>query len=298
MSSTNSSRKVVTVDEQAFENAGEQAVDEDGFPVVDETPTFEAAVEQETQAKVDANHPYGIADTSDERIHGVTLEQEERIRARDAELEHIRAQAELGTQDGREQRTREVAAQGSKERQQEFQKRAASVDPMADPEQDDPRAELSQDELATVNMEADRLATRLDGWARAAISRRLAEAVVEGTDMTSAVVRVFEELQTAPGGTVPIGKLEDVDRKEVSIEGRVSVLWEPSSPAIQQVGLIEDESGKTKLTSWVASDQPWIEEGERVRIHGAAKNWYDGRVSVALTGWSTVMFPERGQWWE
>ncbi|TKX52887.1 DNA-binding protein, partial [Halorubrum sp. SP9] len=89
------------------EQTESEAVDEDGFPVVDETPEFEAAVEQETQAKVDANHPDGIADTSTERIHGVTLEQEERIRAREAELEHISAQAELGTQDGREQRTRE-----------------------------------------------------------------------------------------------------------------------------------------------------------------------------------------------
>jgi len=298
MSSNNSSRKVVTVDEQAFEKADEQAVDEDGFPVVDETPEFEATVDEEIQAKVDANHPDGIADTSKDRIHGVTLEQEERIRAREAELERISAQAELGTQDGREQRTREVVAQGSTQRRREFQKRVASVDPMIDPERDDPQAELSQHELATVNTEADRLATRVDGWSRAAISRRLAEAVVDGTDLTSAVVRVFEELQTAPGGTVPIDALEDVGRKEVSIEGRVTVLWEPSSPAISQVGLIEDDSGKTKFTSWKASDAPWIKQGERVRIHGAAKNWYNGRVSLAVTGWSTLHFPERGRWWE
>ena len=298
MSSNNASGKVVTVDEQAFEKAGGQAVDEDGFPVVDETPEFEAAVEQETQAKVDANHPDGIADTSEDRIHGVTLEQEERIRAREAELERISAQAELGTQEGREQRTREVVAQGSTQRRREFQKRAASVDPRVDPERDDPRAELSQDELATVNTEADRLATRVDGWSRAAVSRRLAEVVVDGTDMTSAVVRMFEKLQTAPGQVVPIGKLEDIDRKEVSIEGQVEVLWESNSPAIAQVGLIADDSGKTKFTSWVASDQPHINEGERVRIQGAAKNWYDGRVSVALTGWTTVHFPERGRWWE
>ncbi|MDL0141701.1 replication factor A [Halobacterium salinarum] len=298
MSSNNASGKVVSVDEQAFENADEQAVDADGVPVVDDTPAFEATVEQETQAKVDANHPEGIADTNTERIHGVTLEQEERIRAREAELERISAQAELGTQDGREQRTRAVAAEGSTQRRREFQQRAASVEPMADPERDDPRAELSQDELATVNTEADRLATRLDGWSRAAISRRLAEAIVDGRDLTSAVVRVFEELQTAPGGTVPIDALEDIDRKEVSVEGRVTQLWEPSSPSIAQVGLIEDESGRTKLTSWKASDAPWIEEGERVRIHGAAKNWYNGRVSVAVTGWSTLHFPERGRWWD
>jgi ssDNA-binding replication factor A large subunit len=286
------------VDEQAFENPDEQAVDEDGFPVVDETPDFEAAVEQETQAKVDANHPDGIADTSTERIHGVTLEQEERIRARDAELARISAQAELGTQDGREQRTRAVVAERSKQRRQEFQKRAASVDPMADPERDDPRAELSQEQLAAVNKQTMRLAEQLDGWSRAVIGRRLGEAVAGGKDLSSAVVSVFEELQTAAGRVMPIGKLEEIDRQEVSVNGTVTQLWASDSPAIRQVGLIEDDSGRTKLTSWVASDQPWIEEGERVRIYGAAKNWYDGRVSIALTGWSTVVFPERSRWWE
>ncbi|MFD1570412.1 DNA-binding protein [Halorubrum laminariae] len=298
MSSTNSSRKVVTVDEQAFEQAEDEAVDEEGFPVVDETPEFEATVEEETQAKVDANHPDGIADTSEDRIHGVTLEQEERIQAREAELEHISAQAELGTQDGREQRTRDIAAKRSAERRVEFQKRAASVNPIADPERADPRAELEQEQLAAVNEQSMRLAEQLDGWSRAAIGRRLGEAVVGGKDLTSAVVGVFEKLQTAPGTVIPIGKIEDVNRKEVSIEGRVEVLWDSDSPAIAQVGLIADDSGKTKVTIWEKSDAPWIEEGEQVRIHKVARNWYEGRVSLAVTGWSTVMFPERGRWWE
>ncbi|WP_458186216.1 DNA-binding protein [Haladaptatus sp. NG-WS-4] len=298
MSSKNVFGNEVSVDEQAFEKADEAAVDEEGFEVVDETPKFQATVQMEVQAKVDANHPDGMVDTSDERIYGATLEQEERIRAREAELERISAQAELGTQDGREKRTRDIAAKRSAEWRAEFQKRAASVNPMADPERGDPRAELTQEQLAAVNKQSMRLAKKLDGWSRAAIGRRLGEAVVGGKDLMSAVVGVFEKLQTAPGTVVPIGKLEDVNRKEVSIEGRVTQLWDPSSSAISQVGLIEDDSGKTKFTSWKASDAPWIEEGERVRIHGAAKNWYNGRVSVALTGWSTVMFPERGRWWE
>jgi ssDNA-binding replication factor A large subunit len=298
MSSNNSSRKVVSVDEQAFENAGEQAVDVDGVPVVDETPAFEATVKQETQAKVDANHPDGIADTSDERIHGVTLEQEERIRARESELERISAQAELGTQDGREERTREMAAERSANRRREFQQRRASVDPMAAPDRDDPRALLTQTELAAVNEQAVRLAEKLAGWSRAAIGRRLGEAVVGGKDLTSAVVGVFEALQTAPTGTVPIDALEDVDRNEVSVEGQIEVLWESDSPAIAQVGLIVDDSGQTKVTIWEKSNAPWIEEGEQVRIHGAARNWYEGRVSLAVTGWSTLHFPERGQWWD
>ncbi|SDN46270.1 hypothetical protein SAMN05192554_1432 [Haloarchaeobius iranensis] len=79
--------------------------------VIDDRPVFRATVQQKKQAKVDANNPDGIANTSEDRIHGVTLEQEDRIRALEAELERISAQAELGTQDGREQRTREVVSE-------------------------------------------------------------------------------------------------------------------------------------------------------------------------------------------
>ncbi|WP_222914016.1 DNA-binding protein [Natrinema sp. SYSU A 869] len=298
MSSNNSSSKVVTVDEQAFEQAGEQTVDEDSVPVVDETPVFEATVKQEIQAKVDANHPDGIANTSTERIHGVTLEQEERIRAREAELERISSQAELGTQEGREKRTREITARRSVERRMTFQKRAASVDPMADPDRVDPRAELTREQLAAVNKQSMRLADQLDGWSRAVIGQRLGEAVVGGKDLPSAVVNVFEELQTAPGQVIPIGKLEEVDRNEVSIDGHVETLWDPSHPSIAQVGLIADESGQTRVTIWEKSEALWIKEGEQVRIHKAARNWYEGRVSLAVTGWSTIHFPNRDRWWE
>lgn len=298
MSDPNASGTVVTVDEQAFEKADEQAADDDGFDVVDETPQLEATVDQEKQAKVDANHPDGIADTSTDRIPGVTLAQEERIRARAAELNRMNARAEFGSQTGRERPTREVAAEGSRRRRARFKQRAASVNPWAAPERADPRAELSQEQLAAVNRQARRLAEELAGWSRAAIARRLGEAVADGRDVTSAVVRVFETLETAPGQVVPIGKLADVDRKEVSVAGRVETLWDPSHPSIAQVGLIADESGQTRVTIWQKSDAPWIAEGEQVRIHGAARNWYEGRVSLAVTGWSTIHFPERDRWWD
>ncbi len=298
MSSNNASGKVVSVDAQALEQADEAEVDSDGFEVVEETAELRATVEQEIQAKVDANHPDGIKETNKERIQGATLEQEERIRAREAELERISVRAEVSRQDGRAERARDIAAKRSKERRREFQKRAASVTPMADPERPDPREELSQDELSSVNEQTKRLSEKLEGWTRAAISRRLAERVVEGASMMSAVVGVHEELQTAPGQVIPIGKIEDVNRKEVSISGRVETLWEPSHPSIAQVGLIEDESGRVRVTVWKNSRAPWMAEGERVCIRGAARNWYEGRVSLAVTGWSTMFFPERGRWWE
>lgn len=75
-------------------------------------------------------------------------------------------------------------------------------------------------------------------------SRRLTESVVQGEGLTSAVIKVFEELETAPGQVVPIGKPEDGSRQKVSIDGRVETLWEPAHPSIAQVELITDESGR------------------------------------------------------
>lgn len=287
MSSNSSSSKVVSVDEQAFKRTDEQAVDEDGFPVVDETPEFEATVEQETQAKVDANHPDGIADTSEDRIHGVTLEQEERIQAREAELERISAQAELGTQDGREQRTREVVSE------------LCGRDEPEPVERTDPREKLTQEELAEVNKQAMRISDEVQGgWSRAVVAKQLAEKVQRGQDVTKAVLETLEEVKAAPGAIVPIADVPDVPVGEVTVEGTVQTLWEPSSTSIQQVGLIADDSGKIKFTCWEKSNQTVVREGQKVRFRAAAKNWYEGRCSIALTGWSRIEFPERGRWWE
>ncbi|ESP89726.1 single-stranded DNA-binding protein [Candidatus Halobonum tyrrellensis G22] len=278
-------------------NNEDAAIDEDGFKVVDERVEFRPTVEMEVRAKVDANHPDARVDDDPDHMVGKTLAQEERIQARNDELEHISTQAELTTQDGRPGRTRDVVTEQSKKQQEEFQKRRAAVDHWADPERDDPRELLSQEQLGEVNSEAMRMDEKIEQWSRAAISRRLARAVVNGTSMMSAVLRVFEQLQTAPGRVVPIGELEGLSRQTVSIEGTVTQLWDANSPAIQQVGLIEDESGKTKFTIWTKSRQSLVEEDERVWMHGVKRSWYEGRVSIAVTGWSTLHFPERGRWW-
>ncbi|MDQ2052759.1 DNA-binding protein [Natronolimnohabitans sp. A-GB9] len=282
MPSKNSVSKIVSVDEQAYEQEAGQADHED---VVDETPEFRATVEMEIQAKVDANHPDGIVDTSEDRIYGVTLAQEERIRAREEELERISAQAAFGRQEGRAERTRAVVEQERRD-----QRPAKEVDP---------REKLGRATLGQVNRQAQRLSENVNsGYTRAVIAKRIASRVLEGADMFEAVMDTKEEMHHEAGTIVPIGALEEIRRGEVTVEGRVLELWEPSSPSIQQVGLLEDETGRTKFTIWKASRQTMVQEGERVRFRAAAKNWYNGRCSIALTHWSEIVFPERGRWWE
>jgi len=255
--------------------------------VVEAEVELRASVEQDIQGTVD----YADDQEIEGRLFGETLEAQEKREARECEVERTHERWDRGRYSMREEQTRIVVNEGSECRRRAFKRRAASVDPRCDPDAPDPRARLSKEELAMVNEQAKRLQAKLEGWSRAAISRLLAERVVEGIGVLGAVVGVFEELEQAAGTVIPIAAVEEVDRGEVCIEGTVKVLWEATHPKISQVGLIEDESGVCKVTVWKASEQPLMTEGERVRIRDAAKSWYDGRVSLALTGWSRIEFP-------
>jgi hypothetical protein len=287
MSSKNVTTDVVSVDEQAFEKHDETEVDEDGFEVVDETPEFRATVDMEVQAKVDSNHPDARVEEGPDHLFGKTLEQEERIEAREAELEHISAQAELSQQEGRAKRTREVVVE------------QCGRDEPEPVERTDPREKLTQEELAAVNKQAMRISDEVQGgWSRAVVAKQLAEKVQRGQDVTKAVLETLEELKAVPGVIVPIADVPDVPVGEVTVQGEITELWTPSDNSIQQVGLIEDESGRTKFTVWEKSGKTVVRKGQTVRFRAVKKNWYQGRCSLAITGWSRIEFPERGRWWE
>ncbi|QLH79813.1 DNA-binding protein [Halosimplex rubrum] len=253
-----------------------QADDQDVEAPIEEEPELRRSVDQEIQGKVDTNHP-------EARPEGMTLEGEEKFRAREAEIRSTRQRLDRRQSPGREQRTREVV---------KSQTRYAQEEP---PE--DPRTKLSKEQLAEVNERAAQIAEELDGRSRAGAAYRLAQKVAEGVDMLNAALLVKEELHASPGVAVPIGTLEEVPRSTVDIEGTIVQLWNSDNPRIQQVGLIEDDTARTKFTVWERSDQPWVEEGQTVRLRHVEKSWYEGRVSVAVTGWSTIEFPERGRWW-
>ena len=280
-----------TTDEIGYEGTVGEQVDEqieDGFEVIDEVAQRESrlrpSVEQEIQAKVD----YADAWELEGRLFGQTLEAEERMAAFEWEIERTRVRWDRRQDSDREARCRQAAEQVGRKRRDEFLARASSVDPWLDPERADPRELLTPEELGFVNREAVRIVKRLDGWSRAAVSRRLAQRVVDGQAVTTAVLAVFDELRMAPGQVVPIGLLEEVRRRDVDVEGTVTQLWDPSHPKIAQVGLLEDETGRVKFTAWKASNVSWVCKGERVRFRSAARNWYNGRVSVALTGRSRI----------
>ncbi|MCT9098169.1 SOSS complex subunit B family protein [Haloarchaeobius sp. HME9146] len=253
-----------------------------------ETPELQATYAQERAARVDVTY---------EERRGLTLEAEERLAAREWEIERTRTRYDREQHSDREARTSKSVATGSIAKRADFQARAACVNERLDKTKADPRERVSKSKLGVINQQAARIHGEFRKSSRAALSRELAEHVVAGKDGLSSAVAVMEAERTRRGTVVPISAVGDVNSSEVSIEGRVQTLWEPSSSKIQQVGLVEDESGVVKVTVWKRAKQPLFAEGDVVRIHAAAKSWYEGRCSLALTGWSRVTFPERGRWW-
>lgn len=124
----------------------------------------------------------------------------------------------------------------------------------------------------------------------------MAEHVVEGAGLLTASLRVVEQVKTSLGLVVPISRIGEVSSREVSVAGRVKALWEPSSPKLSHVGLLEDETGMTKLPVWAKSDQPRVDESERIRVYKTAESWYGGRGHIAATGWTEMTFPGREAW--
>jgi ssDNA-binding replication factor A large subunit len=234
------------------------------------------SVEQTTQAKVDANHPEGLVQDPQR----LTLAQEERRWAREQELEHISSQAMLTDQDGRVRRTRQAVVEDRRDRRPTWEHAEAPTDP---------REELSRETLATVNQQAERIATELDNAPhRAAVSRVLAERVADGQALPEAVFETMATCRSRMGAVSPIADVPELDTQTVTVEGEITELWPPGDGAIAWVGLIEDDSGQTKVTAWEKSRVRPVSEGETVRLFDAAVNWYRGRWSLALTGDSRV----------
>lgn len=239
--------------------------------VVDEIPELRPSVSMEIRAKIDCGHP-------DVRRRGLTLAAEERIAAREWEIGRTRERDDRAQDSIREQLCRRMTAN-------EYGRERC--------EPEDPLAGLDGETRRVVGEQAGRLAGRVRcSLGPRAVERLLAERVVAGCAVPEAVLGVLDDLYEVGGAIVPLGRLEAVERREVDVEGVVEQLWEPSHPAIQQVGLLADDSGRVKVTVWAKSDQPWMAVGERVRVRCAAKSWYNGRVSVSLTSRSSVVFPE------
>jgi replication factor A1 len=92
--------------------------------------------------------------------------------------------------------------------------------------------------------------------------------------------------------TVKLSDIASVHTDEgtlVDIEAVVvDQLWEPRSDKIAQVGLVGDESGRTKFVSFTTSELPTIEEGNTYKLESVWTDEYNGDHSIKLASNTTI----------
>ena len=84
-----------------------------------------------------------------------------------------------------------------------------------------------------------------------------------------------------------VGSIETAE-EWVDITTKVVQLWEPRSDSIAQVGLLGDETGRIKFTSWAKSDLPTLEESAVYHLGNVVTDEYQGQYSVKLNRTTTI----------
>lgn len=76
----------------------------------------------------------------------------------------------------------------------------------------------------------------------------------------------------------------EINEDELWVDLRVKVedLWEPNHDSMSQVGLLGDESGTIKFTSFKTSDLPDLDEGKSYKLQNVVSDEYNGSYSVKL----------------
>ncbi len=84
--------------------------------------------------------------------------------------------------------------------------------------------------------------------------------------------------------------VEDIDQPDqwVNLTAKVVDLWDPRSDAVAQVGLVGDETGTIKFTTWAKSELDSLEEGSVYRLENVVTDEYQGRYSVKLNRTTTI----------
>jgi len=81
----------------------------------------------------------------------------------------------------------------------------------------------------------------------------------------------------------------NAEDKWINLKVKVVQLWEPNAPSIAQVGLLGDESGAIKFTSWASASLPIVQEGRSYSIRSAVTKSWQGRFSVSLNKATSIV---------
>src|SRR6056297_153577 len=96
-----------------------------------------------------------------------------------------------------------------------------------------------------------------------------------------------DELGRGGAETVLVDEI-DQDEQWVDVTVKVVDLWEPRSDSISQVGLVGDESGRTKFVAFETSDLDELEEGKSYKLANVVTDEYQGDYSIKLNRTTTI----------
>ena len=92
------------------------------------------------------------------------------------------------------------------------------------------------------------------------------------------------------GGGNEQKEIADIDTAEewIDVTAKVVDLWDATSDAVAQVGLLGDETGTVKFTKWSKSELSDLEEGNVYSLRNVVTDEYQGRFSVKLNRTTTI----------
>jgi len=96
-----------------------------------------------------------------------------------------------------------------------------------------------------------------------------------------------DELGSGGSSSVSVAEIDTPD-EWVDIGVKVVELWDATSEAVGQTGLVGDETGTVKFTSWEKSDVQKLQEGETYRLSNVVTDEFQGRMGVNLNSSTEV----------
>ncbi len=113
---------------------------------------------------------------------------------------------------------------------------------------------------------------------------------------TSSVEKLDEAVEVGGGDFTPAARESELrnivdltqDNQWATIRGKIVQLWENSHEAIEQVGLIGDETGVIKFTNWASAELPDMEEGQSYLLKNVVVNEWNGRFQATLNRTSSI----------
>ncbi|MGZ8888146.1 MAG: replication factor A [Halobacteriota archaeon] len=108
------------------------------------------------------------------------------------------------------------------------------------------------------------------------------------------VVSYYSKLHPKQGSAssteVIYSKIKDINAEDrwISVRVRVVQLWEPNSQSIAQVGLLGDETGTIKFTSWSNAKLPILKNGQSYSLRNVVTKSWQGRFSISLNKASEI----------